>query len=364
MPIEFRCPNCNQLLRVPDESAGKQARCPQCQQVTPVPASSAAAAAADLSAPPPKDLYAPPPHNPFSEAAAAQPKKPAQAESFNPYAAPAASQAYAQAARAGELQHSIIDLGEVLSVTWRIFTEEFGKCALIGLIYFAAMVGLMVVGGIFGALQGAVGPSLAANIAVQFANYATSFLVQTWLGLGMAAWAVRMARDRRGDVEAFFGVGRFYLRGLAAGLLLYVAIAAGAAVTVLLPVGIAYAAGARDEQLLFAMIPGAIILLIVSMVVAYSIFLYLFFIVDRDAGVIDAFGQSVRYMRGNRLTTFALTLIVGILGGIFSVCTCYLGFILYMPFLMLMMAMIYLMATGQPHAGMQPAFGQQPFKQT
>ena len=31
MPIEFRCSQCEQLLRVPDDSAGKNARCPKCQ---------------------------------------------------------------------------------------------------------------------------------------------------------------------------------------------------------------------------------------------------------------------------------------------------------------------------------------------
>ncbi len=37
MSIEFICPSCNNVLRVPDEHAGKQARCPECQQVSQVP---------------------------------------------------------------------------------------------------------------------------------------------------------------------------------------------------------------------------------------------------------------------------------------------------------------------------------------
>ncbi len=37
MPIDFPCPICQKLLRVPDEAAGKQARCPQCSSVVPVP---------------------------------------------------------------------------------------------------------------------------------------------------------------------------------------------------------------------------------------------------------------------------------------------------------------------------------------
>ena len=30
MAIEFRCSQCSQLLRVPDDRAGKNARCPKC----------------------------------------------------------------------------------------------------------------------------------------------------------------------------------------------------------------------------------------------------------------------------------------------------------------------------------------------
>ena len=37
MPIEFVCPGCRNVLRVPDEHAGKQARCPECQLVSQIP---------------------------------------------------------------------------------------------------------------------------------------------------------------------------------------------------------------------------------------------------------------------------------------------------------------------------------------
>lgn len=43
MPIEFRCSQCNQLLRVSDQSAGKSARCPKCQTTLKVPGEAAAA---------------------------------------------------------------------------------------------------------------------------------------------------------------------------------------------------------------------------------------------------------------------------------------------------------------------------------
>ena len=41
MPIEFRCTQCNRLLRTQEDAAGKQAKCPQCGAILEVPASSA-----------------------------------------------------------------------------------------------------------------------------------------------------------------------------------------------------------------------------------------------------------------------------------------------------------------------------------
>ena len=70
MTIEFRCGQCNQLLRVPDHSAGKNARCPKCQALMQVPAP------ADAPAP----FGAPPPPLPGSGAA----RQPASAPALPP----------------------------------------------------------------------------------------------------------------------------------------------------------------------------------------------------------------------------------------------------------------------------------------
>lgn len=44
MAIEFPCKQCGRNLRVPDDSAGRQAQCPECQATTVVPAASSGAA--------------------------------------------------------------------------------------------------------------------------------------------------------------------------------------------------------------------------------------------------------------------------------------------------------------------------------
>ncbi len=96
MAIEFRCSQCNQLLRVPDDSAGKNARCPKCQSLMTVPAAGPtqtplSGAATSFSPPPafsppvppppkPPTTAAPPASSPFAAAPSAPPPPP------NPYA--------------------------------------------------------------------------------------------------------------------------------------------------------------------------------------------------------------------------------------------------------------------------------------
>jgi hypothetical protein len=90
MTIEFHCSQCNQLLRVPDAAAGKQARCPKCQALMTVPAGAVApppqAGAGEFGGGPPP---APPPAHPFGEAASGHPFG-EQAASTNPYVSPPA----------------------------------------------------------------------------------------------------------------------------------------------------------------------------------------------------------------------------------------------------------------------------------
>ncbi len=108
MPIEFHCTQCSQLLRVPDDSAGKSARCPKCQNLMMVPAASSAANPAV-----PKPLPSPlspsnpsespfattstspfepkPSGNPFSEGQPQSPFGGPAVGSVNPYASPAST---------------------------------------------------------------------------------------------------------------------------------------------------------------------------------------------------------------------------------------------------------------------------------
>ncbi len=335
MSIEFPCANCGQLLRTPDESAGKHARCPRCQQVSPVPLGPGGAASSSAVT-----------VNPFADPSPSESK--AGNEPFNPYTAPTARVSPAIATATGDLVHRTINIGETLTCSWKILSEEFSQCVLVGLVYFAVQVGLMVVGAIFAVMQQLVASDLV-HVVMQLSSSLLNFVVQTWLMLGMARWSLKMVRTRRAEVNDVFSAGPYLLRGLGAGLLLWLLLFGGVAIFVGVPVGV----GAWLEQqpvMVIGGIAGAVVLLVVALVVALTVFLYYYFIVDRNLGVVESFRMSSRFMKGNRVSAFAVFLLVGAVGGIGVMCTCYLGLIVYAPYLALVVSMIYLMATGQPYA--------------
>jgi phage FluMu protein Com len=78
MPIEFRCTQCNRLLRTADGTEGKQAKCPQCGAVLTVPAPQTG----QPGSPPP---YGPQAGSPFTPGADSAPTQPSVE---NPYESP------------------------------------------------------------------------------------------------------------------------------------------------------------------------------------------------------------------------------------------------------------------------------------
>lgn len=82
MPIEFRCHQCGKLLRVGDETAGKQAKCPSCGSIQAIPAASPAP---EMPSAPP---LARPASNPFGAPPNAGFGGSPEFQSDNPYASP------------------------------------------------------------------------------------------------------------------------------------------------------------------------------------------------------------------------------------------------------------------------------------
>ena len=116
MPIEFRCPQCEKLLRVPDESAGAKAKCPQCGAIADVPQSEATNSGDQAS--------------PFSEGTQSlEPTaRPTADEAGNPYRSPSSgfAPAAAKPSISGEIVPTRAEVGDVISYAWEVWKSNLG----------------------------------------------------------------------------------------------------------------------------------------------------------------------------------------------------------------------------------------------
>ena len=207
MAIEFRCTQCNKLLRTGEGTAGKQAKCPECGSVVPIPSESTPPPATPPPATPGGDAGSPfPPAEPPAGAEPGSPFSPsgppaADFDPENPYAAPGE---YAQApttyAPTGAVAHTIIDFNDVFSRTWAIFKEQWGMCLvvliLVVVISFAVNI---VIGMAFGVLGAIAGDPVIAIMANIMSNLASS-LFGMWIGLGQSLYFLRIARGQQANV--------------------------------------------------------------------------------------------------------------------------------------------------------------------
>ncbi len=320
MPIEFRCDQCNKLLRVPDDTAGKKARCPGCSAIVEIPAAPARGTApAQPAAPQSGGLTGPPP--PPGYQPGGQPGSPF-APGVNPYQSPSAysterAQAgYAPTAAAGSTR---LDFGDVFSRTFTIFGRQWANCVLAALVVLMVGGGAMALAGVAAAIAGEATHDEGVFTLVMIVGMLVAYIVFFWVTVGQAIFFLKIARGREATVGDLFAGGPFYLTALGATIL-YALICFGG--------------------FLLCVIPGYIFLLMFSQ--------YLFLIVDRDLGVMDSLTVSKEITDGNKLMIFAIQLVAGLVGQMLGYATCMLGLLVVVPFMMLLNAVMYLIMTGRP----------------
>jgi hypothetical protein len=291
MPIDFRCPGCQNLLRVGDGDAGKQAKCPQCGAIVTIPAVSQ------------KGGYAP--------------MTPAEGHE-NPYVSPGDQNSAVEEGR-GVIVPSLLDFGGVFAATWNIFRTCWGLClggfVLVGLVSFAAsgmMQGSLMV------VAKQVGPEgLVETMSV--VGTLAGFAFSMWLQAGSCRFFLSIARRGDANIAELFSGGPWLLPVLG-GSILYSLICLGG--------------------YLLLIVPGVIFSLMFSQ--------YMYLIVDQNLGVSDSLAVSRRVMAGNKLMLLLVGAVAGSVGSMITLCTCLLGGILFVfPFLSLMSAVIYLTVSGQ-----------------
>ena len=362
MPIEFRCSGCSKLLRTPDEAAGKRAKCPDCGTIVAVPAAAAPPPTPDAS-----DFVAgeflpsaplgTPSANPFADATSGpRPAGTAASAAVNPYAPPTAVSAEspfaAGAAFQPGLRHTRVDFNEALSRTWQLFSDKLGTCLLAGLVFLGVMIGLQVIAQI-GAVAASLSRNVVAIVLFQCTDFAFNVLVQTWMAIGVLYFAVRLARGQPVAVGNLFAIGPYYWRGVGIHVVAYL-IYAGILLVCLLPALVLFivqggpAALERDPAaVIIAAAVGGLLALAAIIWVFLRLYLALPYLLDRNGGVFESLRESDRFMQGNKLMVFLTYVVVMILGGMFALCTCYLGIIAFYPFTFILNAVLYLMATGQ-----------------
>ena len=357
MPIEFRCTKCAKLLRTGDDTAGKQAKCPACQTIVTVPAPHSPQGPEPPQEPSPfgqapEQTPPPPLQSPFGDAAA-MPAPPT--DSDNPYQAPPeyATQPYYAAAPSGEIRPTQIDFNTTLSQTWAAFTDQLGMCVLVAFLCwimgFAAGQAAQFTGMIIGAAAGdemiAMLFSLPLNLAAQ--------LFGLWIGIGQAMFFLKVARGQEAPISDIFAGGPYLLRILGATVMLMLGCFLILAVCCL-PGGVVAGIGAvtNSEELTVvgAVIAGfgAIVGFVGYIFVLLMFFQFYYLIIDRNMGIMEAFGVSREIMVDNKATAFGILLVTVILGSLFALFTCLIGLLAVIPYMGILYAILYLSASGQP----------------
>ncbi len=303
MPIEFRCNECGRLLRTTDDSAGRTAQCPACGNTMAIPAPEQAGP------------------TPFQQPAAAGDAD----HHVNPYASPAvdAVPETPYAVQLGAIVPTRIDLADIYSRTWRLFTGQWGKLLPVLVAVMAMGLGANIVASIIDHLAALAGDVMVAN-TVWVLTLLASQTFSYWLYIGQTIFLLKVLRGQPASFADIFTGGPYFWR-FVGGTILFTLLVIG----------------------------GTILLIIPGIIAALMFFQYDYLIIDRNLGVFDSFQLSKRVMEGNKLTFLAINLLAALLTIAVAVPTCCLGLLVAGPFFALLHVVTYLAVTGQPTAEQQ-----------
>src|SRR5262245_42415572 len=245
MPIEFRCSQCNQLLRVPDDSAGKHARCPKCQALMMVPAAvgNVAGGAFQPAVPPPADTplaypnvaaggavppQAPPPNNPFGEAAASPFGSGVYSQSANPYASPAGavlSQPISPL-QSVPINPRPVPAEAILNYAWEIWKNNLVLLVVTTLVFIIITYAVNIPFGVMQVVFAQRGEQ-EASVAVQLLGSLVTQFVQLYLTIGQSQISLKLARRQPANFSDLFGGLPVLLPLIGAYLLAFIPMALG-----------------------------------------------------------------------------------------------------------------------------------------
>ncbi len=361
MPIEFRCSQCNRLLRTRDDTAGKQAKCPECGTVLTIP----------TPGEPPQTPPAPPggPPTPPAAPPVAGPAPPEGGDHgspfgtleppaagghspFSPGATPADENPYASphdytvggpagaapAVARGRIVPSRIEVGDVFGRAWAIYREQWTMCLGLVLVAWLISTGVNFVAGMIPI----VGPIASALFSV-------------WIYVGVAIGLLRIARGQETTIGDVFNGGPYFARIFFASLLYGLMLLAVFGILFVpgLTVVMLALRGGDEAMIVLTSVGVGLLCSIPTAVLAlmYSQFYYL--IIEQDAGILDSLRLSKEITSGNKLTLLAIWVLLGLVN-LAGALACCVGLLFTTPFVALANVVVYLAMTGQPTAYGEP----------
>ena len=349
--IDLRCAQCGHQFAASADAAGRQVSCPACGNLQTIPASGIGSLGAGgvLGQ---AGAIASPFANQASSPFAAASDMP---DPTNPYAAPAGHAEHLRdqqfGAAAGQIVPTRFDIADVFSRAWTIFQANMlniiGACVV--MIAINMMVSMVVGGAAFAVLLAVGDQNITASLALQFVQQVITTTVSVWLMAGLFRFYLDLGRGRPAKFVDIFSGARYLWRLLLALLLFYVAALAVFAATLGPGFAALFSLGGSHPATIGLFVGGGLILLVFSIYVGLGISQYMFALLDQDCGVLESFRLSWFIMRGNRLSFFALALLVGLLS-IAGFLACLVGAIFTVPLGYFVIAIAYLVMTGQPTA--------------
>lgn len=342
MPIDLRCPGCQKLIRVPNDSVGRQAKCPACGMITVVtsptePSDQGQAGSTGQS--PADSMGQNPTQGPNTGSPGSfegQPQRfagegvggdPGPADPANPYGNAPQSNPYAPAsglpnamAPEGQIAPGTIDVSQALSDSWRSFQKNAGLMigGVVLVMLFSGAVSMTVQGVMaLGSEISGDNPFVMVSLwgLTQFGNQ----LVTAFINIGTILLFLAIVRGKQAGIHLLFGGMPFLVRGFVTSLLFGLIIGVG---------------------LILLIVPGIYL--------ALRLWPFLYFIVDRDAGIVESLSLSWEYTSGNEVNGILLFL-MGTVLFILGLALCVIGLFVTMPIAYALIAISYLMMTSQPY---------------
>jgi hypothetical protein len=268
----------------------------------------------------------------------------------NPYAPPRFDLKPEPAA--AELAPVPVSIGDILSRTWEIYSENMLFCIGVVFSYLLILLGMASVASFAVRLARNEGQGVAALVGVM-ASLALVFFI-AWITLGMMQVMLDIAREREPSLGGLVSGARFLGRAIIASVLCWLAIIAigalGGALGGLLTVLVDAVFDPAPPVMVSLVVFEAFVCYVAIIVLSLRLSQFLYLIVDRDMAAIDSLRVSYRITRGHAGLLFALYLITGLinLGGMLA---CGIGLIFTTPYVVLLLVVAYLALAGEASPG-------------